>query len=98
MKFGLNDADISYIKKVIARFSEIESVLIFGSRAMGNFKPGSDIDICLKGKHITLTTVASLKAQLEEMGPMPYQVDVVAYQLIESSELQKHIDQFGILI
>jgi predicted nucleotidyltransferase len=98
MKFGLTDTDISYIKQVIAGFSEIESALIFGSRAMGNFKAGSDIDICIKGKRVTFTTVASLKANLEEMGPMPYQVDVVAYDLVETIELKKHIDQFGILI
>ena len=98
MKFGLSDADISYIKQVISGFTEIESALIFGSRAMGNFKPGSDIDICIKGKKVTFDTVASLKANLEEMGPMPYLVDVVAYELLESAELQKHIDQYGILI
>ena len=98
MKFGLTEADISYIKQVIAGFKEIESALIFGSRAMGNFKPGSDIDICIKGKGVTYTTVASLKANLEEMGPMPYQVDVVAYDLIETSEIKKHIDQYGVLI
>lgn len=98
MRFGLSEADISYIKQVIAGFPEIESALIFGSRAMGNFKPGSDIDICIKGKYVTFTVVASLKANLEEMGPMPYQVDVVAYELIEANELQKHIDQHGIII
>ena len=43
MKYGLLERDLSYIKKGIEKFSEIEEVTLFGSRAMGNFKKASDV-------------------------------------------------------
>ena len=56
MNFGLTKSDLNYITKTLKQFPEIESTFIFGSRAMGNFKPASDIDLCLKGKNITIDT------------------------------------------
>ncbi|MFD1851650.1 hypothetical protein [Oceanobacillus bengalensis] len=41
--FGLLDSDIRYINNALAKFAEIECGVIFGSRAMGNYKRGSDI-------------------------------------------------------
>ncbi|MGG7058087.1 nucleotidyltransferase domain-containing protein [Clostridium tertium] len=51
--FGLLDKDINYIKEALSKFSEIEKGIIFGSRAMGNYKKGSDIDLALIGENIT---------------------------------------------
>ena len=46
--FGLLDRDIKYIIKALEQHDEIEKAIIFGSRAMGNYKKGSDVDIaCL---------------------------------------------------
>jgi predicted nucleotidyltransferase len=48
MNYGLDDASIKRIQEVFARFPQVEEVLLYGSRAMGNFRPGSDIDLTIK--------------------------------------------------
>lgn len=45
--------DIEYIKKALIKFNEIEEAVVFGSRAMGNYKKGSDIDIVIIGELVT---------------------------------------------
>lgn len=56
MMYGLKSETISDIGKVLAKYPEIEKVILYGSRAMGNHRPGSDIDLTLAGKNLTLTT------------------------------------------
>ena len=98
MKFGLKDSDLNYILSVLEQFPEIKNVLIFGSRAIGNFKNNSDIDICIQGKNIDIDTLSSLKSELEDKGPIPYQFDIVNYKNITVAEFREHIDKFGISI
>ncbi|MEW4901747.1 nucleotidyltransferase domain-containing protein [Clostridium tetani] len=45
---------------------------MFGSRAKGNYKPGSDIDIAIYGENINLDILSKLNSILEEKSPMPY--------------------------
>jgi predicted nucleotidyltransferase len=77
MEFGLREFDLEYIIKIIKSFSEIEKAVIFGSRAKGNYKPGSDIDIGIYGEKITFDTIGRLHSELEEKGLMPYFFDIV---------------------
>ncbi|WP_414646601.1 nucleotidyltransferase domain-containing protein [Clostridium tetani] len=57
---------------MISGFDEIEKAYIFGSRAKGNYKPGSDIDIAIYGENINLDILSKLNSILEEKSPMPY--------------------------
>jgi len=93
--FGLSEADCHYIKKAISHYPEIEQAIIFGSRAKGNFKTGSDIDIALKGEHITEDTIFKLSDELEEQLPLPYFFDLILYKNITNTELIQHIDRVG---
>ncbi|WP_346877370.1 MULTISPECIES: nucleotidyltransferase domain-containing protein [unclassified Clostridium] len=72
MSFGLRELDLEYIVSVIRGFDEIEKASIFGSRAKGNYKPGSDIDIAVYGENINLDILSKLNSILEEKSPMPY--------------------------
>lgn len=54
------------------QFPEIEKAAIFGSRAKGTYKPGSDLDIAIWGDDISFSTLSRLHAILEEESPMPY--------------------------
>ena len=94
MTLGLSGKELNMITLVFKKFPGIEEALLFGSRAMGTFKPGSDVDIALKGQ-VTLQDVARAKALLEEESPLPYTFDVVDYHTIETPEFKKHIDQHG---
>lgn len=98
MNFGLRKADIDYILKTIKKFPEIEKAVIFGSRAKGNYKPGSDVDLAIYGENVTFDTVSALKGLLEEEGPLPYFFDVVDYTHLSHKELKEHIDRVGKVI
>lgn len=98
MKFGLKEFELDYIINAIKKFDEIEKAVIFGSRAKGNYKPGSDVDIGIYGKNITFDTVSALHAMLEAKGPLPYFFDIVDYTHLSHMELKEHIDRVGKVI
>lgn len=96
MPFGLKDKDYKLIKNVFHSISKIEEVIVFGSRAMGTEKPGSDVDLALKGNDITLNDILKLKHNLEEL-PIIYDFDLINYHTINTPALIEHIDRHGIL-
>ncbi len=98
MFFGLKKSDLSYIVKKIREHDEIEKAVIFGSRAKGINKPGSDIDIAIYGEKINVDTVSSLQSALQDEGPLPYFVDVFDYTHSDYEEIKAHIDRVGIVI
>lgn len=98
MEFGLKESDLEYIVKRISEFNEIEKVAIFGSRAKGNYKPGSDIDIAIMGEKVNFNVVARLHSSLEDEGPLPYLFDVVDYTHLDHEDLKSHIDRVGKVI
>jgi predicted nucleotidyltransferase len=98
MKHGLLPRDLSYITQALRQFPEVKVVLIFGSRAKGNYKRGSDVDLAVKGVGITPTTVSRLSFLLNEEYPLPYFFDVVHYETLSNSDLVEHIDRVGEII
>ncbi len=95
MSFGITTKSYTLIQNTFSKFPEIEKVLIYGSRAMGNFKPGSDIDLAVSGSNITVETILKLKILLEQELPVPYFFDITHYETISNSALKAHIDEFG---
>jgi len=95
MMFGLKDSTTNIIIKEILKFREIKEAIIFGSRAKGNFKRGSDIDLALKGPEINQDIVTKLSRRLNQEAPIPHFIDVVHYEQISSEELLAHIDRVG---
>lgn len=93
--FGISPKSFALIVEVLKRYNEVESAIIFGSRAKGNFQNGSDIDIALVGKTLTSEIVFDITSILNERIPIPYRVDVVNYNSITSNELKEHIDRVG---
>lgn len=93
--FGISPKSFALIVEVLKRYNEVESAIIFGSRAKGNFQNGSDIDIALVGKNVTSEIVFDITSILNERIPIPYRVDVVNYNSITSNELKEHIDKVG---
>ncbi|MFI5201714.1 MAG: nucleotidyltransferase family protein [Candidatus Kapaibacterium sp.] len=66
---------------------------IFGSRAKGNYRPSSDIDLVLWG-NISRNILAGIAGELEEL-PLPYKFDVEAYDSIRHEPLREHIERAG---
>jgi len=94
--FGLDDSTRYKIKQVFDQHGDIDEVIVYGSRAKGNYRPGSDIDISLKGVNLTLNELNQIVLELDEID-LPYQFDVSIYQQIDSVELVEHIDRVGVI-
>ena len=95
MDFGLRQQDIDEIRRIIEQFSVVEEAIIFGSRAKGNYKKGSDIDIAINGKDISYDVVASLSFSLNEESLMPYYFDVIHLEEISEKKLLEHVNRVG---
>lgn len=94
---GLSKDIFDKMNAVFRNYKEIESVLLYGSRAMGNFKPASDIDISLVGQEIDLTLQNEIEFDLDDL-MLPYKFDISIYKNITNQEFIKHIDRVGIEI
>ncbi len=93
--FGLSEKDIHKINAVFKQYDAIEEVWIFGSRAKGNYKANSDIDLALKSLNtINLTTLQEIEIKLEELC-LPYFFDLINFQLITNVEIKDHINRVG---
>jgi len=94
-KFGIPLKTYEQIKNLLNTFAEIENVKIFGSRAKGNYKPSSDIDLVVFGNNITEKLLLHIASELDEL-PTPYKFDVVDYKTITNENFKKDIDKFCI--
>ena len=95
---GLLDRDIKYIIKALEQHDEIEKAIIFGSRAMGNYKKGSDVDIAIIGENVNRSIIYKLDDCLNEVYPLPYFFDIIQYNAITNENLINHIDNEGKVI
>ncbi len=93
--FGISNRSYEHIKRTFESYPEIKEVLVFGSRAKGNYRNGSDIDLAIKGSGNCLKLSLDLAGILNERVPIPYHVDVVSYNDLENQELKSHIDRVG---
>lgn len=94
MKYGLSEEALKKIQAVFGKFAEIEEVILYGSRAKGNYKPGSDIDIALKGGKIHLQLLNTIDTELDEL-LLPYTFDISIYDHISNRDLIAHIQRVG---
>lgn len=94
--FGISETSHSLILSVIEKYPQIETVLIFGSRAKGNFRNGSDIDLAIQGKECSPELASKLGGIINEQTAVPYNVDIVDYNSLKNLELKAHIDRVGI--
>lgn len=96
MKYGLSDIVIEKIKKIFQSEPKVGTVILFGSRAKGNFKPGSDIDFALKGEKISFDDLLSLSVRLDELN-LPNNIDLIDYLSLNDKDVIEHIDRIGIV-
>ena len=97
MPYGLNDTNFGQILSVLAMNQQVESAILFGSRAKGTFKPGSDVDIALKGPALKLKDILALQNLLDDFD-QPYIFDLILYHTITEPSLISHIERTGIEI
>ena len=95
--FGLPPATLAKLNSIFAQHDAIDSVLIYGSRAKGNYRAGSDIDLTVKGTEISFAEFMQIEDQIDDL-MLPYTVDLSQYRQLENTDLIAHIDRVGIAI
>lgn len=93
-RFGIESAMFEQIVDVLRGNPLVEEVILYGSRAKGMHKPGSDIDLVLKGKELTLQDLNRVSLALDDL-LLPYTFDLSLYHHIDNEELLAHIGRVG---
>jgi predicted nucleotidyltransferase len=94
MKFGLDEKDIQAISEVLNHHKQISRAIIYGSRAKGNFRPSSDIDLTLEGDNLDLNLLYTVENELDDL-LMPWKIDLSILRKIENPDLVDHIQRVG---
>ena len=90
---GLLPSELQSLRSVFARHPEIQEVVLFGSRAMGNHRPESDIDLAVRGLEDE-RAVEALADELDEL-PLPFLFDVKSLDGIRNPALLEHVRRVG---
>ncbi len=97
MNYGLTDIELNKLRDIFSQYTDIEKAVLYGSRAKGNYKPFSDVDITLKGDAITRSQLNKLLLDVDDL-LLPYQFDVSIFNTLTNAELIDHIQRIGIVI
>lgn len=92
--FGLSKKTIDDLQSIFYKHSNIDKVIIFGSRAKGTFREGSDIDFALVGKSVSLSQKLDILNQAEDLGIF-YKIDLLDYNKQKNTPIGEHIDRVG---
>ncbi len=94
MLYGLKENIILQINQVFSHYPAVEKVLIYGSRAKGNYRNGSDIDLTLQGNNLSLFILNKISLELDDL-LLPYTFDLSLYHHIQNPDLLEHIEDVG---
>jgi len=94
MNEGLSAAVTQQLCQVFRQYPQITETVLYGSRAKGNFKENSDIDLAIKGNDLDRFVVSDILMTLQETD-IPYLIDLQNYNEIKNYQLKDHIDRVG---
>ena len=92
--FGLPSAAITAMRRVLSQYPQIERALVYGSRAKGNYRSGSDIDLTLDGPALTYTDLTLIETALDDL-TLPWKIDLSLLSHIDNPDLLDHIARVG---
>ncbi len=93
--YGLKEKHINAINSVFKKHAEIEEAILYGSRAKGNYRNGSDIDLTLKGEALNLSQLFKIETQLDDL-LLPYKIDLSIFHKLENLDFVAHINRVGV--
>ncbi len=94
MRWGLSEKTIAEVREFLAMCPEIEKAIVYGSRAKGRFRDGSDVDLTLIGETVTPKTLYKLSELLED-SYLPYRFDISILKFLDNPMLLEHIERVG---
>jgi type I restriction enzyme S subunit len=95
-KSGLNQNIINQINNIFAKYPQIKKVMLYGSRAKGNYKKGSDIDLSMLGEDLTYKIQLDVFDDLDEL-LLPYKIDLSVFDYLDNANLRDHIERVGVV-
>ena len=96
MHYGLTAETVDRIRSVLARFPQVEKAVLYGSRAKGNYKRGSDIDLTLSGSGLNASVLSQISSGLDDL-LLPQKIDISVFAKISHSDLIEHIQRVGLI-
>ena len=93
-RFGLSADTLGKLRMVFSRHARVKQVILYGSRAKGNFRPGSDIDLTIRGENLTLSDLLKLEQEIDDL-LLPYKIDLSLFDHIDNPDLLDHIRRVG---
>lgn len=97
MKYGIDKYVIQSVIEVFKKNEAVDRAILFGSRAMGNYHSGSDIDIAVMGKNFSFDDYLTILSELNQLDSL-YTIDLIRYESIDNSDLREHIKRVGIVL
>ncbi len=97
MRYGLSEKTITGIQTVLSRYPSVDKAVLYGSRAKGNYKHGSDIDLTLMGERVTSQERGRIADELDDL-MLPYTIDLSIFEAIENTKLREHIERVGVVL
>ncbi len=95
-RFGLDESTVLKINGVLSRYPQVEKAVLYGSRAKGNYKNGSDIDLTLYGNaDLTLRVLYRIMDEIDDL-LLPYTVDLSVFGDIDDLDMIEHIKRVGV--
>lgn len=95
MALGLENREISNLQTIFKKYENVKEVVLYGSRAKGNFTSRSDIDLVITNSTIDRFVIANILMDIDESN-IPYSVDLQDYNTIKNDDLKNHINRLGI--
>ena len=97
MKHGLSTATVERLQNTLFHYPEVEKAVLYGSRAKGTYRPGSDIDLTLCGDELDHTLLTRISNELDEL-LLPYQIDLSLMASLSHPALLNHISRVGVVL
>jgi len=96
LRFGLKETTIQKLCGVFAKYPQVTKAVLYGSRAKGNFKNGSDIDLTLHGgTDLTLNILYKILDEIDDL-LLPYTIDLSIYRTLNDPDFIDHIQRVGV--
>jgi len=97
LRFGLKETTIEKICGLLAKYPQVEKAVLYGSRAKGNYKNGSDIDLTLYGREdLTLNMLYRIMNEMDDL-LLPYSFDLSIFHQINDPDVIDHIQRVGVV-
>ena len=97
MNHGLSASTVDRIQSVLKRYPAVEKAVLYGSRAKGTHRPGSDIDLTLCGDGLNHTLLTRIDNDLDDL-LLPYQIDLSLMSSLTHPALFDHIRGVGVAL